>query len=190
MQKKREEYDLLGQREMDADALYGIHSLRAKENFPARELFHPEWYKSVGIVKVAVYQTIERFRGALISKYQRETFPFYLPSQQVLEALQAAALYVAEGNGYSHMIVPALTGGGGTSQHMNVNEIITNRALLSLGSERGNYKMIDPFEDANIFQSTNDVMPTALHVAVMRRLKHLEKAINQLRAEVEKKESR
>jgi aspartate ammonia-lyase len=71
---------------------------------------------------------------------------------------------------------------------MNVNEIVSNRALQLLGHEPGNYKILDPIEHANIFQSTNDVIPSALKIAAMRLLTSLEKQINKVRAELEQLE--
>ncbi len=79
-------------------------------------------------------------------------------------------------------------GGAGTSINMNVNEIIANRALLLIGRRPGEYSVIDPTEHANVFQSTNDTMPTALKLAGMERLDALEAAINRLRMSVEEKE--
>lgn len=188
MNTKRIEKDSLGEKELPEDALYGIHSLRAKENFPAREKFHLEWYKSVGVVKLAAYQTISRFKEAVAEKYNIDEIPFYLPSAEVLESLTFSATKISEGEFFDQFIVPAISGGAGTSQHMNVNEIITNCALKKLGYNSGEYVHIDPLEDANIFQSTNDVLPTALHVAVIKQLKVLEEAVNGLRHKVEIKE--
>ncbi len=186
----RTENDSIGKKQIPENAFYGIHSLRAKENFPGREPFHPEWYRACGVVKLAAYNTIERFGNALQEKYDNEEFAFRLPDTVVLDALKEAAINMAKGMGYDHFIVPAITGGAGTSQHMNVNEILTNMALASMNKPLGAYDIIDPLEDANIFQSTNDVMPAALHVALLRRLKDLEKAINDLRHAVEEKENK
>jgi len=83
-----------------------------------------------------------------------------------------------------------LQGGAGTAINMNVNEIMANAALVHLGKKPGDYNVIDPFEHSNIFQSTNDVVPTALRLAIMRLLGELEKAINQLRLKVEALEAK
>ena len=90
---------------------------------------------------------------------------------------------------YEHFIVPAIQGGAGTSINMNVNEIISNVALIKSGAKAGEYSQIDPFEHANIYQSTNDVVPTALKVAGIQLLEKLEQAINSSRFEIEKVES-
>ena len=84
--------------------------------------------------------------------------------------------------------MPAIQGGAGTSINMNINEIIANRALLNSGHNSGEYHIIDPLEHANIYQSTNDVIPTALTLAVMKLLQTLEDKINNLRQNVEKLE--
>jgi aspartate ammonia-lyase len=91
---------------------------------------------------------------------------------------------------FEHFIVPAVQGGAGTSINMNVNEIITNSALYNLGHKYGEYSFIDPIEQANIYQSTNDVIPTSLVVAVMKLLQSLEESINSLRQKIEEYEKR
>ncbi len=184
----RTESDSLGELKIPAEALYGIHSLRAKENFPADIQFHPEWYKSVGLVKLACYRTYRKFKKATIEKYQLDV-PFKLLDDKIINALEKAAIEVSEGIYYSHFIVPGLQGGAGTSINMNINEIITNTALLSLGKEIGDYKTIDPIEDANIYQSTNDVIPSALTIATMQLLKLLEEEININRQAIENLET-
>jgi len=113
-----------------------------------------------------------------------------LPSFEQLNALITAAGEIAAGDHFSHFIVPAVQGGAGTSINMNINEIIANRALLILDREPGEYNMIDPIETANIYQSTNDVIPTALKVAVMELLQTLEDAVNNTRKETENLEKR
>lgn len=185
----RIEMDALGSLQVPAEALYGIHSLRAKKNFPDTGRFSPVWYKSMGKVKLACYETVISFKNAIRSKYGDKELPFNLPDQAVLEALIHAAGSVSEGRYFEEFIVPATSGGAGTSINMNVNEIIANLALISTGHRPGDYTFIDPIETANIYQSTNDVVPTALKIAVMEQLNLLEESINRLRAEVERVES-
>ncbi len=184
----RTEKDTIGQKQIPADALYGIHALRAKENFPGNTQFPVEWYMSVGITKLACYRTYRKFREAAIAKIGKE-LPFRFIDDQILNALIYAAGEVAEGRHFENFIVPAVQGGAGTSINMNVNEIITNTALIKNLLKCGEYDYIDPTEDANIFQSTNDVIPSALTVAVMKLLQSLEEQINTLRQTVEKLES-
>jgi aspartate ammonia-lyase len=180
----RIEKDSLGQKEIPVNALYGIHSLRAKENFPDKSPFPVEWYKAVGITKMACYNTYKSFRNAAES-LSGKTESIRIINDDILNALTDAASEVTEGEHFNHFIVPAVQGGAGTSINMNINEIITNTALLKTGNKCGKYTYIDPTEHANIYQSTNDVIPTALTVSVMRLLQELGDKINSLRQKTE-----
>ena len=186
----RTESDFIGQRDIPKDALWGIHSLRAKENFPDQTTFHKEWFMAIGIVKQACYQTYSSFLKAIHDKFPNEQFPFQLIESQLIEELENVAIEINQGKYFEHFIVPAIQGGAGTSINMNVNEIISNRTLQKIGKSTGSYQDIDPFEHANIFQSTNDVIPTALKIATIRLLQELEESINSLRMDVEKTESK
>jgi aspartate ammonia-lyase len=185
----RIEKDTLGQKEIPTDALYGIHAVRAKENFPGNSLFPLEWYKAIGVTKQACYKTYREFRNAATEKLGK-CLPFKNISDDILDAMIAAAGDVADGKYFDQFIVPAIQGGAGTSINMNINEIIANTALLLKGHKCGQYKIIDPLENANIYQSTNDVIPTALVVAVMKMLLQLEEHINSLRQKVEEYEKK
>jgi aspartate ammonia-lyase len=191
MLKYRTEEDSLGRRRIPGDALYGIHTLRAQENFPGNIRFPVEWYMATGITKKACYITYRKFRDAILKKSRK--FPHLrIIGDDILNPLIDAATNVSVGIHYDHFLVPAIQGGAGTSINMNINEIISNSALLLSGHKQGEYDIIDPLEHANIYQSTNDVIPTALTIAVMRLLGNLEDKINQLRQKVEEteKESR
>jgi aspartate ammonia-lyase len=183
----RTEKDSLGEKQISAEALYGIHSVRATENFPVSSPFPIEWYKSVGITKLACYNTYLKFRTASEIKLGKN-LPFKIISNNILDALCAAATEVSDGYHFDQFIVPSVQGGAGTSINLNINEIITNSALLKNGHKCGEYIIIDPLEHANIYQSTNDVIPTALTIAVMRLLQSLEEEINSLRQKVEELE--
>ncbi|NVO19364.1 MAG: aspartate ammonia-lyase [Bacteroidetes bacterium] len=172
-----------------SDAYYGIHSLRAKLNFPDQTRFHKEWYQSLGTVKLACYITAKSFRKAVLEKHSEKQLAFSLLPEEVLDALVEAATKVSDGQYFDEFIVPAISGGAGTSINMNINEIIANVALESLGKSKGEYSFIDPIESANIYQSTNDVIPTSLKVAIIKLLTELEEEINFLRQEIEKCES-
>jgi aspartate ammonia-lyase len=180
----RTEKDILGEKQIPSDALYGIHALRAKENFPDTSPFPPEWYKAVGVTKMACYHTYRKFRDGALQKAGKK-LSLKMIDDTILDALISSADEVAQGYHYENFIVPAVQGGAGTSINMNINEIIANAALLKTGNKCGNYTYIDPTEHANIYQSTNDVIPTALTVAVMRLLGSLEEEINSLRQKVE-----
>jgi len=182
----RKEKDLVGFHEIPEDALYGIHSIRARENFTYATPFNKHWYVAMGMVKKAVYQCYKEYKRSALKTDQK--FESYFFSDEILEALLSAADEVIQCKHYNWFIVPALQGGAGTSINMNVNEIIANASLTILGRKPGEYHFIHPLQHANIFQSTNDVVPTALRVAVMQLLKELEQSINRLRIEVEQKE--
>ena len=184
----RIEKDFLGEIEIPEDALYGIHALRARENFPDSTPFHKEWYQAMGLVKLSVYLTYQKFEEAIV--HARKSMPDTLPKigQPELEALIFAAETLAEGDHFDSFIVPAIQGGAGTSINMNVNEIISNLALKKLGYTCGCYQIIDPNEQANIYQSTNDVVPTALRIAVLKLLDQLEESINKARSAFERLE--
>jgi len=183
----RIEKDTLGQKQIPSDALYGINAVRAKENFPGNTLFPVEWYSAVGTTKLACYKTYRKFRDAAIVK-TGNNLPVKNINDDILNALIDSANEVAEGKYFDQFIVPGVQGGAGTSINMNINEIITNIALLKTGNKCGEYTYIDPTEHANIFQSTNDVIPTALTIAVMRLLQTLEEKINLLRQKAEELE--
>ncbi|WP_282015091.1 lyase family protein [Marinifilum flexuosum] len=185
----RIESDFIGKREIPKDSLWGIHSLRAKENFPDNTQFHKEWYMAVGVVKQACYKTYLDFLKGIDRKFPNQEFPFQLLDKNLIENLNDAADEINLGKHFDHFIVPAIQGGAGTSINMNVNEIIANRTLLRVGENCGNYDKVDPFEHANVFQSTNDVIPSSLKVAAIRLLQDLEESINNLRLQVEKTES-
>jgi aspartate ammonia-lyase len=183
----RTEKDDIGEKQIPGDALYGIHAVRARENFPDNSRFPIEWYKAVGIVKLACYNTYREFLKAAKEKYGTIS-RIKIINDNILNALSDAAREVSEGIYFEHFIVPAVQGGAGTSINMNINEIITNAALLKNKNKCGEYTVIDPTEDANIYQSTNDVIPTALAITVMKLLQSLENEINKLRQRVEELE--
>ncbi len=184
----RTEKDYLGQRQLPDEALYGIHALRAKENFPDTTPFQKQWYMAMGQVKLAYYLVYKDFKKAV-----EENIPdakIKLWPDKIINALIYAADQVAQGKYYEHFIVPAVQGGAGTSINMNVNEIIANLALMKLGHKPGDYHIIDPIDHANIFQSTNDVVPTALKIAAMHLLLELEEKINITRGYFEQLEQK
>jgi aspartate ammonia-lyase len=185
----RLEKDFLGEVEIPAEAMYGIHSVRAVSNFPFSSAFHQEWYKAIGLVKMACYITYRNFKTAAKSKFKLEELSIPFMEDSLVDALEKAALRVSTGESWDHFIVPAIQGGAGTSINMNVNEIISNLALKELDKPAGSYEIIDPIEHANIYQSTNDVIPTSLKITSMQLLNELEEKINELRFSLEKLET-
>ncbi|MBI9054200.1 MAG: hypothetical protein JEY96_10320 [Bacteroidales bacterium] len=186
----RIEKDFLGEVRINKNSLYGIHSLRARENFPDNTPFHIEWYKAIGLTKLACFMTYENFKKAILEKHSEKKVPLNLFDDSIIAALVESAEEIAEGKYFNHFIVPAIQGGAGTSINMNVNEIIANEALLKLDHDPGEYILIDPIEHANIYQSTNDVIPTSLKVAAIKLLVELEEKINDLRFDIEALENK
>lgn len=181
----RQETDFIGKKEIPKNALYGIHSVRAKENFPNQTRFSFEWYKAMGLVKKACYLTYQDFKKAAENNYDLKTLPIQFIDDEIISTLIKSADEIAEGKYFDNFIVPAIQGGAGTSINMNINEILANISLQKIGKKAGEYEFIDPIEAANIYQSTNDTVPTALKVAIMKLLTILENSINELRFEIE-----
>ncbi|HOI55386.1 MAG TPA: aspartate ammonia-lyase [Phycisphaerae bacterium] len=170
----RKEHDLLGERDVPADALHGIHTERAIENFPlARRAVNPALVRAYGAVKLACART-NRELGCW--------------DDRTAAAIEAACEEMIEGRLDAHVVVDALQGGAGTSTNMNVNEVLANRALQLLGRPLGDYAAVSPTEDLNRHQSTNDTYPTALKVAAVGRLRDLEREVVALLEEFQRKE--
>ncbi len=173
--KTRIESDFLGQKEIPNEALYGIHTARAIENFPlSRRNVHPGLIKAFGWVKLACFQ-INKELG-------------YFNDQEKEDAIERACLEMANGKLSDHFIVDALQGGAGTSSNLCANEIIANRALELWGKEKGDYETISPLDDINLHQSTNDTYPTALKLASIVLLRQLEQSVLQLQETFQQKE--
>jgi len=179
----RTEKDFLGDIKIDDSALYGINSKRAIANFPDETPFHREWFKAIGLTKLACYNTYKNFKNAVLEKSAETPIDFI--EDEIIDVLQNSATEISKGNYFEHFIVPAIQGGAGTSINMNINEIIANLSLTKLNKKPGDYSTIDPIEHANIYQSTNDVIPTSLKLATIQLLTVLEESINKLRFKLE-----
>jgi len=184
----RIEKDSIGKLEIPKNAFYGINSLRAKNNFSYHVGFSEEWYKAVATVKLSCYLTYKQFKKSAQEKYNINKFSFSFISDEIIEALIFSATEISQGKHFDNFIVSAIQGGAGTSINMNINEIITNNALTNIDKKLGDYNTINPIQHANIYQSTNDVIPTALKIAIIKKLNHLDDKINETRAELEKLE--
>jgi len=184
----RIEKDFIGEMEIPKNALYGVHSQRAVENFPDATPFHKEWYMAIGLTKLACYQTYENFKQSAKMRFDLSKLSIKFLDDQIINLLQSTALEISEGKYFENFIVPAIQGGAGTSINMNVNEIIANASLLKLNKNCGEYNFIDPIEHSNIYQSTNDVIPTSLKLATLQLLIDLEENINKLRFRIEELE--
>jgi aspartate ammonia-lyase len=171
----RTETDLLGTLEIPADALWGIHTARALENFQiAGNPVHPELAKAYGAVKLACFQTNKKLE--------------FFTEPEKANAIEQACSEMAEGLLTRHILVDSLQGGAGTSTNMNVNEVIANRALEIAGMEKGDYAFISPLDHINLHQSTNDTYPTALKVAAIRMIRSLEQSVLALQEAFQEKE--
>ena len=170
----RLEHDLLGERQVPADALYGIYAVRALENFPlARRPVHPALIHAYGAVKLACARTNRELGSADEAK---------------ADALERACGEMREGLLDQHIVVDALQGGAGTSTNMNVNEVLANRALQFLARSLGDYATVSPLDDVNRHQSTNDTYPTALRGAAITLLRGLEREAVALQEAFQQKE--
>ena len=164
----RREHDLLGERDVPADAMYGVQTLRALENFPItgvalREF--PALVNALATVKAAA---------------ARANAEPGLLTPDVADAVERAAEEVRAGRHHEHFLVDMIQGGAGTSTNMNANEVIANRALELLGRPRGAYEVVHPNTHVNLSQSTNDVYPTAIKLAMHASIDALRAAMRQL----------
>jgi aspartate ammonia-lyase len=156
--RTRQEHDLLGERDVPYEALYGVQTLRALENFPItgiplREF--PVLIESLAAVKEAAAQT---------------NLELGLLEQQHADVIIRAAREIRAGRHHEHFLVDMIQGGAGTSTNMNANEVIANRALELSNQQRGAYDVISPNDHVNLSQSTNDVYPTAVRIALHKSL--------------------
>ncbi|HLA91352.1 MAG TPA: aspartate ammonia-lyase [Gemmatimonadaceae bacterium] len=171
--RTRTERDPLGALEVPADALYGVQTLRAVRNFPISGLAPlPAFVDAVVQIKRAAALT-HRATGRLEARLAR--------------AIVRAADEVLEGRHRAQFVVDVYQAGAGTSHHMNVNEVLANRANELLGSRRGMYAPVHPNDHVNMAQSTNDVIPTAIRLAVLTELGPLTHALDGLRGALVRK---
>ena len=171
----RSEHDLLGDRDVPAEAYYGVHTLRAVENFPITGTpisVYPELVQALASIKQA----------AALANHE-----LGLLDSTRCNAIVAACEELRQGRLHEQFVVDVIQGGAGTSTNMNANEVIANRALELLGHRKGEYQHLHPNEHVNIGQSTNDVYPSALKVATYHGILGLVDAMAYLRAAFEAK---
>src|SRR5699024_6733663 len=164
----RVEHDLLGEREVPAEAYYGVQTLRAQENFHISgvPLSHfPLLIPALAQVKRAAARANNRL-GVL--------------DDERAAAIETACEEIVGGALHEHFVVDVIQGGAGTSTNMNANEVIANRALEILGHERGQYEHLHPNNHVNLGQSTNDVYPTAIRLTMMLSFPGLTEAMDRL----------
>lgn len=169
----RMEKDFLGEKEIPEDAYYGIQTIRAYENFPITgRKIDSQFIIALAIVKKAAAQANMKI-GQL--------------DETIAQAIMKAADEIIAGKWHDQFIVDPIQGGAGTSSNMNANEVIANRALEILGHKKGDYKTVNPNNHVNMAQSTNDVFPTANHIALLQVVDKLEAALEKLYATFIKK---
>jgi aspartate ammonia-lyase len=166
--RTRTEHDLLGERSVPDDALYGVQTLRALENFPItgvplREF--PALIEALASVKEA----------AALANAELGLLP-----RPVCDFIVRACGEIRAGRHHEHFLVDMIQGGAGTSTNMNANEVIANRALELSGHEKGDYQFVHPNNHVNLSQSTNDVYPTAVKIALHTVIEELRHAMKDL----------
>ena len=166
-QATRTESDLLGPKQIPADAYYGVQTARALENFLVSGVttnFYPDYVKAYAMVKLAA---------------ARANTDVGRMSKEKLAAIEKACQAIMDGKYHDQFLVDLYQGGAGTSANMNANEVIANVALEMSGRKKGEYHYIEPHDDLNMGQSTNDVYPTTIHVALIL---HNDKVITEAKA--------
>jgi len=150
----RTERDLLGEKQIPGDAYYGVHALRAMENFRISGVpisHYPDLIRAFAMVKLAAARANVEV-GAL--------------DPAILPPVERACEELIEGKLHDEFAIDVFQGGAGTSTNMCANEVIANRALEIMGKEKGQYKFCDPHDHINLAQSTNDAYPSSLHLGI------------------------
>ena len=150
----RREHDLLGERDVPETALYGIQTMRAMENF------------AISGVELKEFATLVEALASVKQAAAEANRELGLLKPEIASAIIAACAEIRGGEHHEHFRVDMIQGGAGTSTNMNANEVIANRALELLGHKRGDYEFVSPNSHINLSQSTNDVYPTAIKLAM------------------------
>lgn len=169
----RSEKDPLGSLDVPADALYGVQTLRAVQNFPI---------SGMKPLPAFVDATVRIKRAAALTHKQTGRL-----DAKLADAIVKAADEVLSGKHREHFVVDVYQAGAGTSHNMNINEVLANRANEILGAKRGAYSPVHPNDHVNMAQSTNDVIPTAIRLACLTELGPLQKAVEELIKDFEEK---
>ncbi|MCE5319632.1 MAG: aspartate ammonia-lyase [Bacteroidales bacterium] len=174
--KTRLEHDLLGDKSVPVEALFGVQTLRCIENFDiSRQLLsdYPQYVKALGIVKM----------GAILANHE-----IGLVDENIKDAIVEACKELMEGKHLEQFPIDMIQGGAGTSVNMNANEVIANRALEIMGKQRGQYEFCSPNDHVNMAQSTNDAYPSAMHIGLYITHFEVREALEKLIASFEEKE--
>jgi aspartate ammonia-lyase len=156
-QQTRTERDLLGEKQIPADAYYGVQTARALDNFKLSGVLinhYPGFVEAWAIVKLAAARA-----NADVGAMKKER----------LAAIEKACAAIREGKYHDQFLVDWYQGGAGTSTNMNANEVLANVGLELTGHKKGEYQFLEPHDDLNMSQSTNDSYPTAIKVAFLLR---------------------
>ncbi len=158
MPEFRVETDTMGQVRVPAEAHYGAQTQRAVENFPISGIRFPRrLIRALGLIKGAAAQ-VNKDLGLLKAEYA--------------DAILRAAQEVADGKWDGEFVLDIFQTGSGTSTNMNANEVLSSRANELLGGKKGDRKPVRPNDEVNKCQSSNDVIPSAIHLAVLEALRH------------------
>ena len=169
MNPVRIEHDLLGDREVPAEAYYGVHTLRARENF------------QISGITVSSYPDLIIALASVKQAAAEANTELGLLAAELRDAIVAACHEIRRGALHDQFVVDVIQGGAGTSTNMNANEVVCNRALEIMGHARGEYQYLHPNEHVNMAQSTNDVYPTAIRIATCFAIDRLLMALEHLR---------
>lgn len=168
MSATRLEHDLLGDYQVPINAYWGVHTARAVDNFP------------ISGVPIGHYRSLIRALAIVKQAAAKANFALGELDEKIADAISKACEEVAEGKFDSEFVVDAIQGGAGTSTNMNANEVIANRAIEHLGGSKGEYSIVHPLNHVNKSQSTNDVYPTSLKLALIIEIGELLKAMTHL----------
>jgi len=164
----RLERDLLGTKNVPAEAYYGVQTVRCLENF------------HISGVEVRLYPDLLRALAMVKAAAARANFECGQFSEKVLHSILGACREIIDGQLHDQFRLDVFQGGAGTSTNMNANEVIANRALELMGHRKGEYQYCDPHDHVNASQSTNDAYPTALHIGMALGNIKLVSAIHEL----------
>jgi aspartate ammonia-lyase len=164
----RVEHDLLGDKEVPADAYWGVHTARARENFP------------ITGTSISAYPHLIEALAAVKEAAARANGELGLLEPKIAAAIVESCREIWNGALHEEFVVDVIQGGAGTSTNMNANEVIANRALELLGYTKGDYAHVHPNEHVNRSQSTNDAYPTAVNVATIIAVHELSDAMSLL----------
>jgi aspartate ammonia-lyase len=171
----RTEHDLLGAKEIPAQAYWGVHTARAVENFP------------ITGTTIGRYADLIAAMAAVKQAAARANADLGLLNTAAAEAIDAACEEIRAGELADQFVVDVIQGGAGTSTNMNANEVICNRALEIMGHRPGDHQHLHPADHVNMSQSTNDVYPTALRLATITACDGLDVAMGELIAAFDEK---